>query len=66
MDMLQGTKLYWYVKDTYRLKESNLKRHFPQLPEWKKSDCFYLMHAPKLLKCIRWNGHKIKFYEWET
>ena len=24
-----------YVKDMHRLKESTLKRHFPQLPEWK-------------------------------
>jgi hypothetical protein len=40
MDRLQGTNLDWYVKDMHRLKESNLKRHFPQLPEWKQSDCF--------------------------
>jgi hypothetical protein len=32
-------RLDWYVKDTHRLKESTLKRHFPQLPEWKKSNC---------------------------
>ena len=40
MDMLQGTKLDWYVKDMYRLKESNLKRDFPQFLEWKQFDCF--------------------------
>jgi hypothetical protein len=34
MDMLQGTKLDWYVKDM------PLKRHLPQLPEWKQSVCF--------------------------
>jgi hypothetical protein len=34
MDKLQGTKLDCYVKDMHRLKESTLKRHFPQLPEW--------------------------------
>jgi hypothetical protein len=47
MDWLQGTKLDWYVKDMHRLKESTLKRHFAQFPEWKQSDFFYLMHAPK-------------------
>jgi hypothetical protein len=41
MDRLQGTKIDWYVKGMHMLKESTLKRHFPQLPEWKKSDCFY-------------------------
>ena len=50
MDKLQGTKLDWYVKDMHRLKESTLKRHFPQLPEWKQFVYFYLMHAPKMLK----------------
>jgi hypothetical protein len=54
MDRLQGTKLDWYVKDMHRLKESTLKRHFPQFPEWKQSICVYLKHAPKVLKCIRW------------
>jgi hypothetical protein len=54
MDKLQGTKIDWYVKDMHRLKESTLKRHFPQLPEWKQSNCFYPMHAPKMLKYIRW------------
>jgi hypothetical protein len=33
MDRLQETKLDWYVKDTHRLKESTLKRNFPQLPK---------------------------------
>jgi hypothetical protein len=37
MDMLEGTKLDWYVKDMHRLKESTLKRHFPKLLEWKQS-----------------------------
>jgi hypothetical protein len=37
MDRLQGTKLDWYVKDMNRLNELTLKRHFPQLPEWKQS-----------------------------
>jgi hypothetical protein len=32
MDSLQGTKLDWYVKDIHILKESTLKRHFPQFP----------------------------------
>jgi hypothetical protein len=41
MDMLQGTKLDWYVKDMHRLKELTLKRHFPQLPEWKQ--CILLL-----------------------
>ena len=54
MDKLQGTKIYWYVKDMHRLKELTLKRHFPQLLEWKQSVFFYLMHAPKMLKYIRW------------
>jgi hypothetical protein len=36
MDRLQGTNIDWYVKDMYRLKESTLKRHFPQLLEWKQ------------------------------
>jgi hypothetical protein len=27
-----------YVNDTHRLKESNLKRHFLQFPEWKPYD----------------------------
>jgi hypothetical protein len=40
MDRLQGTKPDWYVKDMHRLKESTLKIHFPQLSEWKQSDCF--------------------------
>jgi hypothetical protein len=40
MDRLQGTKLYWYVKDMYRLKELNLKRHLPQFPKWKQSVFF--------------------------
>jgi hypothetical protein len=40
MDMLQGTKLDWYVKDMHRLKESTLKRHLPQLPERKQSVYF--------------------------
>jgi hypothetical protein len=38
MGRLQGTKLDSYVKDMHRLKEYNLKRHLPQLPEWKQSD----------------------------
>ena len=50
MDRLQGTKLDWYVKDMHRLKELTLKRHFPQFPEWKQSDFFQLMHAPKNVK----------------
>jgi hypothetical protein len=33
---LQGEKLDWYVKVLHGLKESTLKRHFPQLPEWKQ------------------------------
>jgi hypothetical protein len=33
-------KIDWYVKDVHRLNESTLKRHFLQLPEWKKSSCF--------------------------
>jgi hypothetical protein len=53
MDRLQGKNLDWYVKDIERLKESNLKRHFPHFKEWKQSDLFYLMHATKILKCIR-------------
>jgi hypothetical protein len=40
MDRLQGRNLDWYVKDMHRLKESTLKRHFPQLSEWKQSDYF--------------------------
>jgi hypothetical protein len=40
MDRLQGTNLDWYVKDMHRLKESTLKRHFPQLLEWKQSIYF--------------------------
>ena len=47
-------KIDWYVKDMHRLKESTLKRHMPQLPEWKQSVCFYLMHSPKMLKYMRW------------
>jgi hypothetical protein len=31
-------KVDWYVKDMHRLKVSNLKRPFPQFPEWKQSD----------------------------
>jgi len=27
-----------FAKDMHRLKELNLKRHLPQLPEWKQSD----------------------------
>jgi hypothetical protein len=54
MDRLQGTKLDWYLKDMHRLKEPSLKRHLPQLLEWKQSIYFYLMHAPKMLKYIRW------------
>jgi hypothetical protein len=27
---------------------------FSQFPEWKQSIFFYLMHAPKILKCIKW------------
>jgi len=38
MDRLQGTNIDWYVKDMHRLKESALKGHLPQLPEWKQSD----------------------------
>jgi hypothetical protein len=30
-------KIDWYVNDMHRLKELNLKSHFPQLPEWNKS-----------------------------
>jgi hypothetical protein len=52
MDRLQGTKLD--VNDTYKLKELTLKRHFPQFLEWKKSDFFYVMHAPRILNCIKW------------
>jgi hypothetical protein len=37
-----------------QIEESNLKRHFPQLPEWKQSDFSYLMHDPIILKCIKW------------
>ena len=33
---LQEEKLDWYVKVLHGLKESTLKRHFPQLPEWKQ------------------------------
>jgi hypothetical protein len=33
MDKLQGTKLDWYVTDMHRLKESTLKKRFPQLSE---------------------------------
>jgi hypothetical protein len=40
LNRLQGTNLDWYVKDMQRLKESTLKRHMPQLPEWKQSICF--------------------------
>ena len=40
MDRLQGTKLDLYVKDMHSLKESTLKRHFPQLLEWKQYVCF--------------------------
>jgi hypothetical protein len=40
MDRLQGTNLDWYVKDIHRLKELNLKIHFPQFPEWKQFVCF--------------------------
>jgi hypothetical protein len=40
MDRLQGTKLDWCVKDMHRLNESTLKRHLPQLPEWKQADFF--------------------------
>jgi hypothetical protein len=54
MDRLQGTQLDWYVNDMHRLKESTLKRHFPQLLEWKQSVFFELMHAPKMLKYIIW------------
>jgi hypothetical protein len=36
VDMLQGTKLDWYVKDTHRLKESTLKRYFPQFPRMEE------------------------------
>ena len=53
-EQVQGTKLDWYVKDMHRLKESTLKRHLSQLPEWKQSICFWLMHAPRMLKYIRW------------
>jgi hypothetical protein len=27
-------------KDMHRLKESTLKKHLPQFPEWKQSDLF--------------------------
>jgi hypothetical protein len=37
MDRLQRTNLDWYVKDMHRLKESTLKRHLPQLLEWKQA-----------------------------
>jgi hypothetical protein len=40
LNRLQGTKLDCYVKDMHRLKESTLKRHMPQLPEWKQSVFF--------------------------
>jgi hypothetical protein len=40
LNRLQGTNLDWYVKDMHRLKELNLKRHMPQLLEWKKSVFF--------------------------
>jgi hypothetical protein len=43
MDMLQGTKLDWYVNDMHRLKESTLKRHFPQLLLVVESN--YLPHS---------------------
>ena len=64
IDRLQGTKLDWYVKDMHRLKESTLKRHLPWLPEWKQSDFFYLMQAPKI-KIVS-DGRKIIFSEWGT
>ena len=50
MDRLQGAKLDWYVKDTHRLKESTLKRHLPQLPEWKQS---YLLLAYACSKNVK-------------
>jgi hypothetical protein len=37
MDRLQGKKLDWHVNDMPKLKESTLKRHLSQLPEWKQS-----------------------------
>jgi hypothetical protein len=40
MDRLQGTNLDWYEKDMHILKESTLKRHLPQFPEWKQSVYF--------------------------
>jgi hypothetical protein len=54
MDRLQETKLDSYVKETHRLKESNLKRNLLQFLEWKQYDCSYIMHAIGILKCIRW------------
>jgi hypothetical protein len=37
-----------------RVEGIDFEETFSLVSIMKKSDCFYLMHAPKLLKCIRW------------
>jgi hypothetical protein len=50
MDRLQGINLDWYVKDMHRLKESTLKRHFPQFP---KMEAIHLLLAYACSKNIK-------------